>query len=278
LSGSRTGKSRHGSEFASSIQEAIKLNIQHPLYCELAQRLKTAFVFNVSFENRMSLATEETSAWKAIGARMLHQLLREPFDVVLHKYDAEPDAIFWLTARAENIDLYDDFTGILVVDRIHAALERVNDRKNKDSYFYRFLNQIGNLSLMSRNLSRSEGGNMRQTPFIMTYVTATCFGPADQILATSYRKHVYLPLNQLKPPVSKNDNLPVLNDTPGICLLMNDVDGHARAIEVITEELAEHQNLDQLNITQLAASIFSKLASHYKTAVSMIRGYIFPLA
>src|SRR5438128_2642652 len=45
LGGAGTGKSRHGSEFASSIQEAIKFCTQHPFYHELAQRLKKAFVF-----------------------------------------------------------------------------------------------------------------------------------------------------------------------------------------------------------------------------------------
>jgi len=58
---------------------------------------------------------------------------------------------------------------------------------------------------------------------------------------------------------------------------MNDVDGHARAIEVITEELARHQNLVQLDITQLAANIFAKLVIRYNTAVSVIRGRIFPV-
>src|ERR1700733_13456182 len=82
LGGAGTGKSRHGSEFASSVQEAIT---QHPLYdelplCdELAQRLKKAFVFHVSFENGTSSTTEEMSnPWNAIGVRMLCQLLDEP--------------------------------------------------------------------------------------------------------------------------------------------------------------------------------------------------------
>ena len=81
LGGAGTGKSRHASEFASSIQEAIKPHIQHPLYHELAQRLKTPFVFHVSFENGTPLTAEELSnPWRAIGSRMLDQLLNEPLE------------------------------------------------------------------------------------------------------------------------------------------------------------------------------------------------------
>jgi hypothetical protein len=65
LGGAGTGKSRHGSEFASSVQEAITLHPQHDLYKdnahELAQRLKDAFVFHVSFENGTPLTIEEMS-------------------------------------------------------------------------------------------------------------------------------------------------------------------------------------------------------------------------
>jgi hypothetical protein len=43
LGGAGTGKWRHASEFAFSVQEAVMLRTQHPLYHELAQRLKTAF-------------------------------------------------------------------------------------------------------------------------------------------------------------------------------------------------------------------------------------------
>ena len=72
------GKSRHGSEFASSVQEAIALYTQDH---ELGQRLKTAFVFHTSFENGTSLAPEEKSGlYKADGVRMLQQLLGGPLD------------------------------------------------------------------------------------------------------------------------------------------------------------------------------------------------------
>jgi hypothetical protein len=268
LGGAGTGKSRNASEFASSIQEAITLHPQHPLYHELAQRLKAAFVFHVSFENGTTLAIEERRRpWNAVGARMLHQLLSEPLSVIRHKYKAEPDAVFRLVAKAENIDLYDGFTGILVVDGIQKAFIRQGDGNNKDSSFYGFLGQISGLSLTS----------LGKAPFIMTCVTATCFGPANEFLANSHQKRVYLPLNRIHAPTWKNDNSPVLNDSPGTCLLVDDVGGHARAIEAIADELAEHQTRVQPNITDLANAVYTKLRDRYKEATSVMRGHIFPI-
>lgn len=57
--GAGTGKSRHASEFAHSIQKAITLHPEHALYDELAQRLKTALVFHVSLENGTPLTDDE---------------------------------------------------------------------------------------------------------------------------------------------------------------------------------------------------------------------------
>ena len=80
LGGAGTGKSRHGSEFASSIQQAIAPYAEDRAYHDLAERLKNAFVFHVSFENGTPFEDEEMSdPWNAIGIRMLHQLRHEPF-------------------------------------------------------------------------------------------------------------------------------------------------------------------------------------------------------
>ena len=66
LGGARTGKSRHGLEFASSIQEAIKSCPESTRYSdELMQRLKKAFVFYISFEYGTTLSSEEP--WNAIA-------------------------------------------------------------------------------------------------------------------------------------------------------------------------------------------------------------------
>src|SRR5947207_3283317 len=176
LGGAGTGKSRHASEFATSVQKAITNHTQHPLYHDLAQRLEKPFVFHVSFENGTPLTVEERSnPWNAIGVRMLHQLLDKPIDYIRSRYVAEPSAVFRLVAAAENVDLYDDLTGILVVDGIQKVLAGNDDGKNKSSTFYGLLSQIGSLSLMSRRPSETKG--RMDAPFIITCVTATYFGP-----------------------------------------------------------------------------------------------------
>ena len=278
LGGAGTGKSRHASEFASSVQEAITLHTQHPLYHELAQRLKKIFVFHVSFENRTPLTVKEMSdPWNAIGIRMLQQLLRKPIDHIRNRYVADAAAIFRLVAAAEGVDLYDDFTGILVVDGMQKVLTEHDEGRNKNSAFYGLLNQIGGLSLMARGDSETKGGTLRKAPFIMTCVTATCFGPIQDFLAHSHRKRVYLPLNRLQPPTWKNDNSQVLDKSTVTCLLVNDVGGHARAMELVADELARYQNELEPNITELANAVYAQLMDRYEEAVSVLRGYTVPV-
>ena len=276
LGGAGTGKSRHASEFASSVQKAITLRTQHPLYHELAQRLKTAFVFHVSFVNGTHLMEEEMSnLWNAIGVRMLHQLLDKPIDYIRRRYVADPEAIFRLVAAAENVDLYNDFTGILVIDGIQKALTAHTDGRNKNSAFYRLLGQIGGLNLMSRSPSKAK--ELRKAPFIMTCVTATCFGPVDEFLADSHRKRVYLPVNRLDAPTWKKDSSQVLDYSPVTRLFVKDVGGHARAIELIADELAKYQNEVLPNITDLANDIYTKLMDRYQEAVSVLERYAVPI-
>jgi len=278
LGGAGTGKSRHGSEFASSVQQAITLYTEHHLSHELAQRLKTVFVFHVSFGSGTSLTHQERSEpWNAVGVRMLRQLLGGKLERIRREYIATPRDVFKLVAAAENVDLYNDFTGILVVDGIQRAITWDGERTDKDSGFCGFLNQIGDLSLMSRDSSETEEGKLRQTPFIMTCATATFLGPAHQFLFESHRKPVYLPLNRLDAPTWKNDNSEVLNDDPGTRLLLNDVGGHARAIEAIADELAEYRNGSQPNITELAHVILTKLKNVYAEVISMMACVLLPV-
>ena len=278
LGGAGTGKSRHASEFASSVQEAITLHTQHPLYPELAQRLTKSYVFHVSLENGTSLGPEEKSnMWNAIGVRMLHQLLGGRLAYIKRQYAADPGDIFELVAAAANVNLYNDVTGILVVDGIQGALSGYDDGKNKNSPFYELLKQIAGLSLMKRHSSETKGGIARAAPFIMTCITGTCFGPVEGFLADSHRNRVYLPLNRLTAPTWKNDDSPVINNSPASRLLVNDVGGHARAIEIIADELAKHQNDLEPNIAELANALFNRLINRYKEAVLVLRDDIFPI-
>ena len=113
-------------------------------------------------------------------------------------------------------------------------------------------------------------------PFIMTCVTATIFGPIQDFLADSHRKRVYLPLNRLQPPTSKNDNSLVLAKTPTVRLLVNDVGGHSLAMELIADELTNYPN-NTPNTTELAEAVYVKLKGHYSEVISVLQGNIFPV-
>jgi hypothetical protein len=292
LGGAGTGKSRHGSEFASSVKEAIRLDhaklhtdndgCKHcdlcdlcDFYNELLQRLENAFVFHVSFENGTSLTPEEMSnPMNAVGIRMLHQLLGGDIEDIRSEYVATPRNVFQLVAEAKNVSLDNDFTGILVIDGIHNANKWDSERQDKKSVFYSFLSQIGDLSLMLQD--SPEEGITEQSPFIMTCVTATYFGPAHDFLAATHRKRVYLPLHQLDVPTSKETALKIFNDDPGTHLLVQDVGGHARAIEAIAEVLAEYKK-GQPNVTELADRVFFKLKDRYGEVVDVMGDHVLPI-
>ena len=99
--------------------------------------------------------------WNTVAAGMLAYLNRPLRQV--SQYIAEPDAVFQLVAKAENVDLYNDFTGILVVDGLQKALRKQGDEKDKDSDFYQLLSQIASLSLMSRHSSETKNGTLRKS-------------------------------------------------------------------------------------------------------------------
>jgi hypothetical protein len=59
---------------------------------------------------------------------------------------------------------------------------------------------------------------------------------------------------------------------------VNDVGGHARAIEIIADELAMYQNGVQPNITDLANDIYAKLRDRYREALFLLRDHTLPIA
>ena len=139
------------------------------------------------------------------------------FSHIRRDYVADPYDVFQLVAKAKGVDLHEDFTGILVVDGLQLTLTQIDDGQNKNSPFYRLLTRIGALSLMARSPAADNGTEApkgRKAPFIMTCITATCFGPVTSFLAYTGRRRVYLPLNKIEPPTWKFNDLPVFKTTP----------------------------------------------------------------
>jgi hypothetical protein len=242
--------------------------------------LRKAFVFLVSFEGTTPFENDdEGSPWKAIGVRMLHQLLDEPLSVIRRKYDVEPDDVFRLVAEAENVDLYNDFTGILVVDGAHQVSMSQHDwHNNKNSAFYSLLVRISALSLMARDLPEAEEGKEhRVAPFIMTCVTASYFGSAEYAFAKTGRYRVYLPLVRLKPPVWKLSRSRVFDASSFTKFLLNDAGGHARAMEIMADGLANVQPGLKPNFPEFANTLRDALWNHYRDAFILLKDYTLPL-
>jgi len=81
---------------------------------------------------------ERSNSWNAIGVRMLHQLPGKPIDHIRNRYVA----IFRLVAAAENVDLYDNFTGISVVDGIQKYLQSAMTGGIKTVAFMNYLAKL----------------------------------------------------------------------------------------------------------------------------------------
>ncbi|KAF9409162.1 hypothetical protein BGZ76_005728, partial [Entomortierella beljakovae] len=131
LSGSGTGKSRNASEFHNAAIQCIGHTND-----ELRRRLETAWVFHVSLENGFSLQPLENDPLKAIGSRMLYQLLSDngmELEQVLRDYFApDPIDVLNLVARFHHEDLCNS-TVILVIDGLQELMVDYQDALRPDS-------------------------------------------------------------------------------------------------------------------------------------------------
>jgi hypothetical protein len=261
-----TGRSRNASEFSNSVNCAIESYVLHPLHYEFTQRLKTSFVFHVSFEGMTALEVEELSnPMNAIGARMLRQLLDLPLAYIRSLYVTEPIDVFQLVAAAAKVDLYNDFVGILVIDGFQDALSKL--AKNEDC-FYELLTQIG-LSLISPRPVNTKGTTLRKVPFIITCVTATRIDPRPDYSFNAHRKRVYLPLNQLSLPCWKSSDDPIVRNSSIARRLAKDVGGHPKAMKLLADELNKYEdglppNEDE---DKVSTAIHTRLDERYRESV-----------
>ena len=272
LGGAGTGKSRHGTEFANSVREAIKKYSNYKVYEELKGRLEKACVFHVSFGNGSPFLSEEKSdPFNAIGIRMLAQLLRCSVGAVRRKYVADPQHIFQLVAAAKKEDYFDDFTGILVVDGIQNIGARAGDGRKNDSPLYELLVKI---AALSRKPQRSSEFGRKTAPFILTCVTASCYGPIYDFVGYTSSLRTYLPLNRLNAPKWKGTQKPVIEPSDFTDLLVGDVGGHGRAMELLAELLDEYQSCP---ISEFADRLCLKVEQSYGDALKRLRQYAFTI-
>ena len=216
FSGSGTGKSRNAAEFHDTLKKcAGRLGMK-----DLESRLERSRVFLISLENGMGITDSEGSLTKAIGSRMLLQLLPgEDLDSILREYDPPtPMEVFRWVAKGENEDFSREFTGILVLDGNQMLLSKPEDSQDKGTTFYRTLNSLCDLPLN------------RDNAFIISCFTATVAVPMKNFLATTGRPRVYLNVASLKPPTLKGGGGEVFEDHSLARLLLEDCGGHGRAL------------------------------------------------
>ncbi|KAL3702781.1 hypothetical protein TMatcc_000093 [Talaromyces marneffei ATCC 18224] len=218
LSGAGTGKSRNAAELHKTAFDCFNgthfpKNDDDELARredELARLLENPFVFHITMENGTSINTSrDENPWKAIGSRMLLQLLGEPdntewhqpfpedvLDSVINQCDLETRAIF------------------IIVDGLHNVTRFGEDAWDET------LTNLGQLAHW--------GG------FVVVCATSTVSGPVEHILKGSRRIRVSLPCEPLEVPTI--DQKPVIETKNNIVaeMLVKDCDGHGRALEMVS--------------------------------------------
>ncbi|KAJ1554030.1 hypothetical protein HK096_005287 [Nowakowskiella sp. JEL0078] len=254
LSGAGSGKSKFLNELPTVAIEAISLIsvTQEDTYLKelLLERLRKAFVFNLSFENGTSLNTSiETDPYTAIGNRMLYQLIGKGIgwmDFQKMKYTASPETIIDLLVKNHNLTT-NTATFFVSVDGMQTTLKNTQDGKNKESYFY---NCLLSLTTMSR---RPDG------PFIIFTLAATMSVPVSEFLSDSHGMRIFLPLATLIPPTrTKNGEIhKVFPKHRFLDMLVDDMGGHGRALEILEYTVQKfcHCNFQESDIREIITSL-----------------------
>lgn len=214
LSGAGTGKSRNATELHETALKCFDGTYHRHQNEQLAGRLRNPMVFHVSLENGTSLRPEE-DPWRAIGGRMLLQLLQEDRaqhldieSIISEWHPPTPCELIKLVASSSSP--LQQRTIFLIVDGLHNI---------SDSRMHAVLTKLGDLT---------------HSGFIIVCATSTVSGPIDQFLKGSRRRRISLPCSPLDPPRVKGQ--PVF-DMESIVrkVIVSDCGGHGRALELLLD-------------------------------------------
>lgn len=198
LGGVGTGKSRNAMEFPNTLISCPDKD------SGLRGRLEKAEVFLVNLENGASILKEQRNLLPLgiIGTLMLLQLLPDEVGVnqVIQKYvSPDPTEVLRAVAQGEGEDLYNEFTGIIIIDGVQNFLQGSNSDQDKDSDLYQILVEIGELALQP----------CTKSVFVIPCCTTTIDLPPQFFI--THRNRIYLPLKSLDdldpPNTVKNGNL-----------------------------------------------------------------------
>ncbi|KAF0689250.1 Aste57867_19282 [Aphanomyces stellatus] len=249
LSGCGTGKSRMLDEMKELFTSAA-IRAEHG---GLQERISDAYVFNVTFENATSYGAQFEEAEHEVSVRMLYQLLGENKGQIWTQFVAEVKTSGKLPLIADVIEQLaavektSEMTVILCVD----GLQHLGpDVKSKTNAFYSLLSSICTII------------NSTTKFFLLAVCAATIHVPIDKILASSSQLRIHL----VPPRLCGAD---IINpENPSIGRLVEDMDGHGRALEMLEQLLTEYSkaNVDvsKVKLDQVVEEVWSGLTTKYR--------------
>jgi len=249
LSGAGTGKSRNAAELHETTYRCFDGTYFQETNEELANFLRDPYIFHISFENGSGVQTEESDPWRAIGSRMILQLLRgtqvKPeqkitvgqINSVWHP--PTPDEVITLLPKRDASTALAKKAVFIIIDGLHNIGENFGELKMNQT-----LTQLGGLA---------------HRGFILICVTSTISGPIDKIMKGSKRRRILLPCSPLKPP--RINGKQVFNaDSLAKEVLLDDCGGHGRAFELLLK-------IFDLDISSEVKSIVTRLQGLYRGAL-----------
>ncbi|GBB92302.1 hypothetical protein RclHR1_00020005 [Rhizophagus clarus] len=257
LSGSGTGKSRNATEFYNTVLNCLNNEDNS----ELKNMIQNALVFNVSFENGTSLRQAESDTYKAIGTRMLSQLLPNmSFDEIISTYEAPyPWEVLQLVAKNKNQDLK-NITVFLIIDALqHIIYDSKMDLLDPEYKFYQTISNIGDLGC--------------QGTFLIPCCTSTIISPINRITKLLHHKCVYLPVPTLHSPRIYQENskksIEIFPKNPITKILVEDCGGHGKALETLQETIMNYHDVNESNINLIMNDLRNALTNRYINAFSL---------
>ncbi|CAB5349616.1 unnamed protein product [Rhizophagus irregularis] len=267
LSGAGTGKSRNATEFHNTVLKCLNNKEDDS---KLKDMIQNALVFNVSFENGTSLKQVESDTYKAIGTRMLLQLLPDMnLDEIISTYEAPyPWEVLQLVAKNKKQDLK-EIPVFLIIDALqHIIYDSRRDHLDPEYKFYRTISNIADLAC--------------QGAFLIPCCTATTTSPIHSVTKSLSNKCVYLPVPTLHSPTickeNSQESTEVFPKDLITKILVEDCGGHGRALETLQETLINHHDVSEDNINLLMNDLRNALTNRYIDVFSLSNAEIQTIA
>eukprot|EP01097_Dermamoeba_algensis_P006256 TRINITY_DN3918_c0_g2_i3.p1 TRINITY_DN3918_c0_g2~~TRINITY_DN3918_c0_g2_i3.p1 ORF type:complete len:660 (-),score=124.04 TRINITY_DN3918_c0_g2_i3:436-2334(-) len=260
-----TGKSRLLSEFPTLSCRAMQSD-----YPAIAERLRTAITFNISFENGTAYAQdgEPKDPSDIIGLRMLYQLVREdlPNRIGFGEFRKNPASHMGpqevLSQLASKIGIpLEKMTVFLMIDGLQKLMINDTDGLDKLSRFYSCIQYCASLAINC-------------PAFIIICCAATVTTPFETALANSPQTRVFLKTHQIEWPTI--DGKKILDPHHQLTkLLIDDMGGNGRAIEILQDEFQGKttNEIDDLPISHVMQNLVNKLRMRYPDMMKYAKFY-----